>query len=98
MVTALVLISIERGKINEVVQQLLSFEGVSEVFSVAGHYDAVAILRTPTNDGIADLVTDKLRGIPYILKTETMMAFRAFSRDDLGAAFAIGSDEPALKR
>ena len=96
MVTALVLISIERGKINEVVQQLLSFDGVSEVFSVAGHYDAVAILRTATNDGIADLVTDKLRGIPYILKTETMMAFRAFSRDDLGAAFAIGNDEPAL--
>ncbi len=96
MVTAIVLISIERGKINEVVQRLLEFDGVSEVFSVAGEYDAVALLRVASNEQIADLVTAKLLDIPQILRTETLMAFRAFSRADLGAAFSIGSDEPAL--
>ena len=96
MVTALVLMNIERGKINDVVQRMLQLSGVSEVFSVAGQYDAIALLRTANNDEIADLVTGHLRDIPYITHTETLIAFRAFSRDDLGAAFSIGSDEPAL--
>lgn len=98
MVTALVLITIERGKIKEVADRMLQYDGVAEVFSVAGEYDAVAILRTQTNDQIADLVTSKLLQIPHIVRTETLMAFQAFSREDLGAAFAIGNDEPALKQ
>ena len=96
MVTALVLMNVERGKINDVVQSLLRLKGVSEVFSVAGQYDAIALLRTETNDQIADLVTGHLRDIPHITHTETLIAFRAFSRDDLSAAFSIGSDEPTL--
>ena len=98
MVTALVLITIERGKIKEVAERMLRFDGVAEVFSVAGQYDAVAILRTTTNEQIADLVTAKLLQIPHILRSETLMAFQAFSREDLGAAFSIGNDEPALKQ
>lgn len=96
MVTALVLMNIERGKFGDVVQALLKLRGVDEVFSIAGQYDVAAILRTETNEQIADLVTDHLRNVPHITRTETLMAFRVFSKDDLGAAFAIGGDEPAL--
>jgi len=97
MVTAFVLMNIERGKINEVAQRALGIEGIAEVFSVAGEFDLIAILRTASNEQIADIVTGHLLDIPYIVRSETMLAFRAFSKDDLGAAFALGSDEPALR-
>lgn len=93
MVTALVLMNIERGKVADVAERLLKLDGVTEVFSVAGQYDLVAILRTPTNEAIADLVTGKFLEMPYIKQTQTLMAFKAFSKDDLGAMFSIGNDE-----
>jgi DNA-binding Lrp family transcriptional regulator len=93
MINAIVLITVERAKVDEVAQRLLALNGVSEVFSVAGRYDLVALLRTTTNEQIADLVTSRILDIPHITRTETLMAFRAYSRDDLGAMFAIGNEE-----
>ena len=93
MVTAVVLINVERGKINAVAQGLLALDGVSEVFSVAGQYDLVALVRTATNEGIADVVAQGIRDIPHITRTETLMAFKAYSRADLGAMFSIGNEE-----
>lgn len=90
MVTAIVLINAKRTAINEVAAQLAEMEGVSEVFSVSGNYDLVAILRVPSNEGLADLVTRKLLTIEAIQKSETMLAFKAFSRHDLEAMFAVG--------
>lgn len=95
MVTAIVLLNVERNGVENVAQQLLSFEGVTEVFSVAGQYDLVAILRTHTNEDIADLMTKNIRNVSHILRTETLMAFKAYSRDDLGAMFSIGNEESA---
>jgi len=93
MITAIVLINIEHSKVDEVAQRLLALEGVSEAFSVAGRYDLVLVLRTRTNEQIADLVTSRIRETPHITRTETLMAFKAFSRDDLSAMFSIGGDE-----
>jgi DNA-binding Lrp family transcriptional regulator len=93
MINAIVLINVERAKIDEVAQRLLALDGVSEVFSVAGRYDLAALLRTKTNEQIADLVTSRILDIPHITRTETLMAFKAYSRDDLGAMFAIGNEE-----
>jgi DNA-binding Lrp family transcriptional regulator len=93
VVMALVLINVERGKVDEVAQRLINLDGVSEAFSVAGQYDLVALLRTKTNEQIADLVTTRIRDIPFITRTETLMAFKAYSKDDLGAMFSIGSDD-----
>ncbi|MCC7208491.1 MAG: Lrp/AsnC ligand binding domain-containing protein [Anaerolineae bacterium] len=93
MVTAIVLLKVERNGVEGVAQSLLSFDGVTEVFSVAGQYDLVAILRTHTNEEIADLMTKSIRGVPNILQTETLIAFKAYSRDDLGAMFSIGNEE-----
>ncbi len=91
MVTAIVLINCEREHINDVAQQMLDFEGVTEVFSVAGQYDLVTVLRVRTNEQIADLVTVKIRSVRGIARTETLMAFKVFSRFDLENMFAIGA-------
>lgn len=92
MVTAVVLMEVERGKVDTLAQELIKVDGVSEVFSVAGQFDLVALLRTRTNEQIADLVTNKIRSLPYILKTQTLMAFKAFSRNDLDRMFSIGNE------
>jgi DNA-binding Lrp family transcriptional regulator len=92
MITAVVLINVERAKVDEVAQKLLALDGVSEAFSVAGAFDLVAILRTQTNEQIADLITSHIRDIPNITRTETLMAFKAYPKTDLGAMFSIGTE------
>ncbi len=91
MVTSFILMNVERTKINEVAAQLVEIKGISEVYSVSGKYDLIAIVRVPSNDDLAMLVTDNLRNLESILKTETMLAFKTFSRHDLEAMFAIGA-------
>lgn len=90
MVTSIILINTERTKINEVAEQLAEMDGISEVYSVSGNYDLVVLVRVKTNEDLADLVTKKLLTIDSILKSETMLAFKAFSRHDLEAMFAVG--------
>lgn len=90
MVTSVILINAERTKINELAEQLAGLEGISEAYSVSGKYDIIAIARVPSNEALADLVTNKLLAIDAILKTETMLAFKAYSRHDLEAMFEIG--------
>jgi DNA-binding Lrp family transcriptional regulator len=90
MVTSIILINVERTKINEVAEKLAEMKGISEVYSVSGNYDLIAIARVPSNDELADLVTKKLLIIDYILKSETMLAFKVFSRHDLEAMFTVG--------
>ncbi len=92
MVTTIVLINCERAHINDVSQQLLTFDGVTEVFSVAGQYDLVAILRVRDNDQIAELVTEHILGVQGISRTETLIAFKVFSKYDLENMFSIGAE------
>ena len=56
MVTAITVMNIERDKINEVAEQLVEIEGVSEVYSVGGRYDLIAIIRVKHNEDLADTV------------------------------------------
>lgn len=90
MVTSIILMKTERSKINEVAEQLAEMEEVSEVYSVSGNYDLIAIVRVKSNDDLANLVTKKLLSIEAILNSETMLAFKAFSRHDLEAMFSVG--------
>jgi len=91
MVTAIILMKIERAKINEAAEQLAETAGISEVYSVSGNYDLVAIARIRSNDDLADLVTKNLHSIKEIVKTESMLAFKAYSRHDLESMFSLGS-------
>ena len=90
MVTAIILIKTERTQINDVAEQLAEMDGVSEVYSVSGKYDLIVIVRVASNDDLADLVTKKMLRIDAIVKSETMLAFKAFSRHDLEAMFSVG--------
>jgi DNA-binding Lrp family transcriptional regulator len=89
VVTAIVLINTERGRVVDVAQQLIDIDGVSEVFSVAGRYDLVALLRVTTNDEMASLVTGYLLRVDGVAHTETLTAFQAYSRHDLERMFGL---------
>lgn len=90
MVTAILLIKAERKKINDVADQLANVEGITEVYSVSGQYDIIAMARVKTNDDLAEMVTSELIKIESIVSTETNLAFRTVSRHDLESMFSIG--------
>ncbi len=92
MVTAITVLKVERDKINSVAEQLVEIDGVSEVYSVGGRYDLVAIIRVKHNEDLADVVTEYIRKIEGIQRTETMLAFRTYSRHDLEEMFSIGME------
>ena len=90
MVTAICLICAERGRVNEVAQELVEVAEVSEVFSVGGRFDLVAIVRVANNEKLANVVTERLQNIAGIRETETLIAFKTQSRHDLESMFSIG--------
>jgi len=92
MVHAIVLLKVERDKVNDIAEQLADVKGVSEVFSVAGRLDLVALIRVRGNEDMAEIVTNHMRKIEGILSTETMLAFQVYSRHDLERIFSIGAE------
>ncbi len=92
MVHAIVLLNVERDKVNDIAEQLADIKGVSEVFSVAGRLDLVALIRVRGNEDLANIVTNHIREIKGILSTETMLAFQVYSRHDLERIFSIGAE------
>jgi DNA-binding Lrp family transcriptional regulator len=92
MVSSIVLLNVAHGRINEVAERLAALDGISEVYSVAGRYDLVAVLRVPNNEALAELVTETMLHIDGIVNSETLIAFRVFSRHDLESMFSIGLD------
>ncbi len=89
MVTAVVLFEAETAKINRLAEQLVEIDAVTEVFSVAGRYDLVAIVRVPQNENLADVVGDEIRQLDGIVKSETLIAFRVYSREEIEGVFSI---------
>ena len=92
VVISIILMNVERSKINEVAAALAEMNGISEVYSVSGKYDLVAIARVENNEKLSDLVTRQMLKLEGIRKTETMLAFQSYSRHDLDAMFSIGLD------
>ena len=90
MVTAIVLIHTRHGRAKEVAQTLADFPEISEVYSVGGSYDVVAIVRVKQNEDIADMVTERMVQVDGIERTETMIAFQTYSRHDLESVFSLG--------
>lgn len=94
MVSAVILLVVEKSRINEVAEQLVELAAITEVYSVAGQYDLVAVARVADNEAIATAVTNQMLKIEGIIRTETLIAFRAYSRYNLERMFSIGMDEP----
>ena len=93
MVTAIVLIQAERDRIPETAEGLIGFTGVSEVYSVAGEWDLVAVVRVKEQDQLAEVIADNMLKMPGIVKTQTLVAFKSYSRKDLERMWAIGMEE-----
>jgi DNA-binding Lrp family transcriptional regulator len=91
MVSGLVLLSLERERISEVAEELVKMPGVSEVYSVAGKYDLVAVVRVRDNEALADLITGRMLKVKGIVRSETMIAFKVYSRYDLERLFNLES-------
>jgi DNA-binding Lrp family transcriptional regulator len=90
MISAVVLINVQRNQINETAQSLLEIDGVAEVYSVTGEYDLVALLRLHQYEDLAEVVTNRMVQLPAITKTNTLMAFQCYSKADLQQAWDIG--------
>ena len=76
MVTAFVLINVEKGKLPQVVKQLGDIAEVIEVHSVSGRYDIVAKIQVQEYEYMSEVATEKIQGIDGIASTETIMAFK----------------------
>jgi len=88
---AVVLIEAERDSLSTLGEALAGIDGVAEAYSVTGEWDFVAIVRVPRHEMLADVVTTEIGQLSGLLRTQTMVAFEAFSRHDLEALFSIGS-------
>jgi DNA-binding Lrp family transcriptional regulator len=91
--TTIVMLKVRSDRIPEVAEALAELDGVSEVYSVAGNVDLIAIVRVREFDQIADVVAGQINKLDGVIDTETHVAFRAYSRHDLDAAFDIGFAE-----
>jgi DNA-binding Lrp family transcriptional regulator len=90
VITTIVLIRADPKAIPQVAQRLAGIDGVTEVYSVSGEWDLVAIVKVPEYDRIAQVVTEEFVKVPGIERTQTLTAFRAYSRKDLEQAWDIG--------
>jgi DNA-binding Lrp family transcriptional regulator len=93
MITAIVFINADVARIPEVANDIAALEGVSEVYSVTGDIDLIAMLRVREHDDIAALVPDRINKVDGVVATETHIAFRTYSTHDLEAAFSLGAEE-----
>src|SRR6266487_4114823 len=93
MVTAIVLISGGAAEFPKTAKALADLEGFSEVYSVSGEWDLIAIVRVGNHDDLALIVTEHLRKVPGVKSTETLIAWRAYSRYDLDRLFSVRSEE-----
>ena len=90
MISAIVLINADVDQIPEVAAALVEIDGVSEVYSVAGDADLIAMVRVHQHEQLDDVIAGRLNKVEGIVDTSTQIAFRAYSRHDLDAAFSIG--------
>ncbi len=92
MITAIVLIETDVDRIPEAAERIAEIEGVSEVYSVAGDVDLVALVRVREHEHLADVIADTVSKVPGVRQTKTFIAFRTYSRHDLESAFSLGLD------
>ena len=92
MVTAFILMNVARPKLKSIADDLLAIDGITEVYSVAGPFDIIAIARVREHEALNDLVTEHIASLEGIESTETLIAFKTFAKKDLGMLWDIGVD------
>jgi DNA-binding Lrp family transcriptional regulator len=91
VVSAIILLKVEPSHIKPLAERLAEFREISEVFSVAGTYDVVAVARVAKNEDLAELVTERLVKLHGIQASETLIAFRSYGRKEVEAGFSLGA-------
>ena len=94
MITAIVLVNAAVDRIPEVAQAIADLDGVSEVYSVAGDVDLVAMVRVRRHEELHETIAGRLNRVGGVQATQTLIAFRAYSHHDLEATFSLGGEEP----
>ena len=89
-VHAVVLIQCEIDSIPEAAESIAEIDGVSEVYSVAGEFDLVAIVRVSEHDQLASVIPGGIAKVEGVERTETLIAFQVYSKHDLERMFSIG--------
>lgn len=92
MITAIVFVKADVARIPEVADAIAGLDGVSEVYSVTGQIDLIALVRVRSHEDVATVVADRLNKVAGVLETETHIAFRTYSKHDLESAFSLGLD------
>ena len=90
MITAIVFVKADVASIPEVATAIAALSGVSEVYSVTGQIDLIALVRVKQHDDVAVVVADQINKVAGVRETETHIAFRTYSKHDLEAAFSLG--------
>ncbi len=90
MTTAIVLIEADRDSMATLGSALADIEGIAEAYTVTGEWDFVAIVRVSRHERLAEVITGQLLALPGVSRTQTLVAFEAFSKHDLEAMFSIG--------
>ena len=93
MITAIVFVKADVASIPEVATAIAALDGVSEVYSVTGQIDLIALVRVRQHDEIASVIADQINKVPGVTETETHIAFRTYSTHDLEAAFSLGQED-----
>jgi len=90
VITAIVMIKADVDRIPEVAEEIAEVEGVSEVYSVTGDVDLIALVRVRRHDELAEVIPGRVNKIPGVRSSDTHIAFNAYSQHDLEAAFSLG--------
>ena len=89
MITAVILITAERSALPKLGEDLAAIPGVSEVYSVTGEFDFIAMVRAKEHEDLAEIVTTKIAQTKGVARTHTHVAFRAYSKHDLETVFGM---------
>jgi DNA-binding Lrp family transcriptional regulator len=92
VITAIVLVKTAVDRVGEVAEAIADLPSVTEVYSVTGEFDLVAIVRVRAHDELAQVIPGQLNKVDGVTSTETHIAFRTYSRHDLESAFSLGLD------
>jgi DNA-binding Lrp family transcriptional regulator len=92
MITAIVFVKADVARIPEVAEAIAALDGVSEVYSVTGQIDLIALVRVTDHEDVARVVADAINKVSGVMETETHIAFRTYSKHDLESAFSLGLD------
>ncbi|WP_295624538.1 Lrp/AsnC family transcriptional regulator [uncultured Corynebacterium sp.] len=92
MTTAIVHIDVEADLIPEAAEAIVNIDGVTEVYSITGDWDLLAMVRVADHEKLSEIIPNRISKVEGVMRTETQLAFRAYSRHDLEAAFSLGLD------